>query len=43
MEGVEKVDVENKTVDVRFDEARVPEGAVLDTLAGEGYPVASQL
>lgn len=42
MEGVEivDVDVEKKTVDIRFDEARVPEGAVLDTLAGEGYPVA---
>ena len=43
MEGVEKVevDVEKKTVDVSFDEARVSEGAVLDALAGEGYPVAS--
>lgn len=43
VEGVEKVevDVEKKTVDISFDEARVPESTVLDTLAGEGYPVAS--
>ena len=42
MEGVEKVevDVEKKTVDIGFDEARVPEGTVLETLAREGYPVA---
>ena len=44
VKGVEKVevDVEKKIVDVSFDEARVSEGALLDALAGEGYPVASQ-
>jgi copper chaperone len=43
LDGVEKVDVdvERKTVDVSFDDARVAEGAVRDALAGEGYPVAS--
>lgn len=39
--GRVEVHVAEKTVDVAFDEGVVAEGAILSTLAEEGYPVAS--
>jgi copper chaperone len=43
IEGVQKVevDVEKKTVDLKFDETTVTEAAVLDALSQEGYPAAA--
>jgi len=43
MSGVNsvQVDVDNKSVDIDFDEAIVQEDAILATLKEEGYPVAA--
>ena len=42
LEGVSSVDVsvEGKTVDIDFDEGRVEETSILETLEDTGYPVA---
>ncbi|GAB4249058.1 MAG: copper chaperone CopZ [Thermoleophilia bacterium] len=43
MGGIERVhvDVDEKTVDVAFDENMVTEESVKEALADEGYPVAA--